>query len=326
MLPNSLLVHQVHQVLSELVRDTGMRVDMVDNIETQEMPDVVIGTPQKLLSKFDVYNLNFKVDVFQNIAYLVLDEADQLVEQTSEACLRRFLALANKRVKTILAAATVSTAGRRSTKNSIDRLFKNLTVRSTDRVHALPTNLEPNFVYCTGYEQKVEKLLEILGEMKPQQRALVFCGTVKSSEALYDILKKTHRHLDVGLINRCVDVETQLAVVDEQHGNKVIICTDLLARGIDIPRVSTVVQFDFPTNVLDYIHRSGRAGRNMQRCKASLLWTDADRDFFTLLSDNHDNLPALFSRKRGLRKRLKRGLPVGDTPARSGGEDLNDKM
>ncbi|GBE60548.1 DEAD-box ATP-dependent RNA helicase 39-like protein [Babesia ovata] len=290
------------------------------------MPDVVIGTPQKLLSKFHVYNLNFKVDIFKNIAYLVLDEADQLVEQTNEACLRRFLSLANKRVKTILAAATVSTAGRLSTKNSIERLFKNLNVLRTDRVHALPTNIEPDFVYCSDYDQKVEKLLEILRQMKPQQRALVFCGTVKSSEELFDSLKKAHRNMDVGLINRGVDVETQLAVIDKQRGNKIIICTDVLARGIDIPHVSTVVQFDFPTNVIDYIHRSGRAGRNMQQCKTTLLWTEADRAFYTLLSEHHDNLPALFSRKRGLRKRLKRGLPVGDTLVQSDGEDPNDKM
>ncbi|ORM41996.1 putative cation-transporting ATPase [Babesia sp. Xinjiang] len=291
---------------------TGLRIDMVDDIETQEMADIVIGTPLKLHHKFHVYNLNFKVDVFKNVAFLVIDEADQLVEQTNECDLRRILSLTNNRVKTVLAAATVSTAGRLSTENTITRLFRNVTVVSTEKFHTVPTHIESEFVYCVDRERKLEVLLDVIRQLQPRQRTLIFCNSVSSSARLLMDLKARNPRLDVGPVNRDIDIGTQLSVLDPEGGNKYIVCTDTLARGIDIGDVSLVVQFDFPKNVLDYIHRSGRAGRNMQQCKTVLLWTDEDRDFYTLLNEHRDNLPALFSRKRGLRKKLKRGLSIGE--------------
>ncbi|GIX63075.1 p-type ATPase [Babesia caballi] len=292
-------------------RGTGMRVGMVDEIETQEMPDVVIGTPLKLLDKFHLYNLNFKVDVFKNIAFLVLDEADQLVEQSSEDKLREFLALAKRRVKTVLAAATVSTAGRRSTENRIGRLFRPVKVVRSKSVHALPSHIECEFVYCADYDRKVEALLELLRQVGPGQRALVFCGSAESSQRLAARVKALEPRMDLGLISRGVEVAAQLAVLDADRGSRFTVCTNAIARGVDLPGVSLVVQFDFPTNILDHIHRAGRAGRGMQPCRTVLLWTDENREYYELLSEHRADLAALFSRKRGLRRKLKRGLSVG---------------
>ncbi|KAK1936264.1 putative helicase [Babesia divergens] len=326
MAPTHLLVHQLYHVLSKVIKGSGITVAMEDDIETQEMPSIVIGTPLKLLSKFKIYNLNFKVDVFQNIGILVLDEADQLIEETNEAALREFLKLARNRAKTVLAAATVSNAGRLSTENTIARLFRKLKVVRTDAVHSIPTHIDAEFVYCVDYNQKIETLLDVLQQVGSKERALIFCGSVESSKSLLHAMKAVNPRLDVGVVNRDVDLPTQLAALHPEHGNKFIVCTDTLARGIDLGNVNMVVQFDFPTNVLHYIHRAGRAGRNLQRCKTVLLWTDANREFHTLLYENRNNLTALFSRKRGLRKKLKRGVAITSHAPPEAGLDTNDSM
>ncbi|KAK1443498.1 RNA helicase like protein [Babesia gibsoni] len=310
MLPNSLLVHQVHCVMSNVFRGTGITVEMVDNIETQEMPSVVIGTPLKVLNKFKVYNMNFKVNVFENVRYLVLDEADQLVEETEEASMREFLKLTRKRVKTVLSAATVSTAGKLSTAKTIERLFKRIQVVKTDKVHSLPSHIDTEFVYCADYEQKVQTVLDVLQQVEPGKRALIFCGSVESSAKLADLLKQMNPRLDVGVVNRNVELPQQLAVLDIDRGNRFIVCTDSLARGLDLGDVSLTIQFDFPTSVLHYIHRTGRSGRNMQLSKTVLLWTDDNREFYHLLYEHRNNLELLFSRKRGLRKKIKRGIAI----------------
>eukprot|EP00371_Babesia_bovis_P002129 XP_001610776.1 helicase [Babesia bovis T2Bo] len=311
--PNSLLVHQAHGVVSNILRGTGLRVEMIDDIETQEMPDIIMGTLPKLEKKLSIYNLNFKLDVFLNIAYLVLDEADQLVEQCNEKLLRQFLHRASHRVKTVLAAATVSTAGRLSTENTIRRLFEKINVVSTANVHAVPRHIEHESIYCKSYEDKITALHSALKQVQRQQRALIFCKSVESSIQLFTRLKKENPRMDLGLINRDVDVITQLKTLDPQTGNRYIVCTDAISRGIDIENISLVVQFDFPKNVLDYIHRAGRAARNMLNGRTVLLWEDGDREFCELLNKHMNDLPSLFSRKRGLRKKIKRGISIGTT-------------
>ncbi|GFE54040.1 p-type ATPase [Babesia ovis] len=311
-LPNSLLVHQVYQILSGVLKSTGLRVETVDQIETQEMPDIVVGTLVKLWSKFNVYNLNFRLDVFKNIAFLVLDEADQLVEQSNTKLLRQFLQAASNRCRTILSAATVSTAGRLSTQNTINRLFPKLYTVASSQLHTVPRNIDPEFIYCATIEDKLDVLVSWIQGMGHRQRVLVFCGSTASSERIYEDLKSRMPRLQVGLINRDVDVTTQLECLNQ---SRCIVCTDVLARGIDLGDVELVIHFDFPKNVLDYIHRSGRAGRKLQLSRTLLLWTDADRDFYSLLDQHRNDLGLLFSRKRGLRKKLKRGLPIGATKA-----------
>lgn len=310
MVPNHILTNQVMLVLSKLFSGTGITVETVDNIETQEMPYVVIGTPLKLLTKFKVYNLNFKVNVFQNIKFLVLDEADQIVEETHEKSLREFLKLANRRSKTVLSAATVSTAGKLSTENTIRRLFKRIKTIKSDTLHSLPSNIDSEFVYCVDYRQKVQTVLDVLQQVGPDERAFIFCGSVESTVLLAHELKTRNPRLDIGLVNRDIDLQGQIKALDTINGNQFIVCTDNIARGIDIGTVKLVVQFDYPTSVLHYLHRAGRAGRNMRKCKTVLLWTDENKEFHHLLYENCNNLDVLFSRKRGLRKKLKRASAI----------------
>lgn len=90
----------------------------------------------------------------------------------------------------------------------------------------------------------------------------------------------------------------------------VMITTGLAARGIDIPNVNVVIQFDFPLNVADILHRAGRTGRAGADGKVISFVGEKNQDLYKLFSatiNNNSDITHLFSRKRRLRRRIKEG-------------------
>ena len=106
-------------------------------------------------------------------------------------------------------------------------------------------------------------------------KVLVFVNTLSSAKALYTFLTGAHRHAQhsaelgrwwhgkVGQLNKEVEPGEREVVVREFNEGKlkVLVCTDLASRGLDFPDVTAVVQFDFPVNSADYLHRAGRTAR-----------------------------------------------------------------
>eukprot|EP00795_Rhopilema_esculentum_P001680 gene1680-16156_t len=104
----------------------------------------------------------------------------------------------------------------------------------------------------------------------------------------------------------------RLAVIDGFSKGKynVLLTTGLAGRGLDIPNVNLVVQFDFPLNVADILHRAGRTGRAGSEGKVISLITEQNKDLYRLFRatiNKDEDVSHLFSRKRRLRRRIKEG-------------------
>ena len=138
---------------------------------------------------------------------------------------------------------------------------------------------------------------------------LVFLNTAEACAAVAGVLQKAGVkalgfHKKVGLEAR------QLALDDFRSGAcQVLVCTDMAARGIDLPNVQRVVQLQFALNVVQHLHRQGRAARAGREGQAFNFW---DREQLELVSeirkveDRGERIDEVFSRKRGFKKRLKK--------------------
>ena len=124
------------------------------------------------------------------------------------------------------------------------------------------------------------------GEEGTEPKVLVFVNTLSSAKALYAFLTGAHRraqqsspesrrwwHGRVGQLNKEVEPEEREEVVRKfrEGGLGVLVCTDLASRGLDFPDVTTVVQFDFPVNSADYLHRAGRTARAGKAGKGEVM-------------------------------------------------------
>ncbi|BAM39411.1 DEAD-box family RNA helicase [Theileria orientalis strain Shintoku] len=258
--PNSILIYQVHDVIKNLVEGMPIKSKTVDDIETGDLPHVVVSSPLKLLNKFKTYNLNYKVDAFQRVRTLVLDEVDQLLvhkETLPPVCDNVHLTYTHKqpltqiRKKTILCSSTLSSAGRRSDSKLVSQLFQNCTYVKSETLHKIPPSISINFVHYKDERERFDKLVEYLNNNK--HRTLIYCNNSTAVERLYSKLIKHGKN--VHILNKNVELIEQIMIATSQDKKLVVVSTDLSSRGVDFKHFKSVVHYDFPTNVIKFIHR-----------------------------------------------------------------------
>ena len=140
-----------------------------------------------------------------------------------------------------------------------------------------------NFATQNNPQHKTPIHQVIERDLRSDNRVMVFCNTLPSCRAVEHYLAES------GVVTRCyhgdVPIHQRRAAIAEfsglshvQEGQPVLVCTDLAARGLDIPgRVDHVVNFDFPLNPVDYIHRAGRTARAGNRGHITSLVAKGDR-------------------------------------------------
>ncbi|KAM1194298.1 hypothetical protein ACFX15_020608 [Malus domestica] len=137
---------------------------------------------------------------------------------------------------------------------------------------------------------------------------MVFANTVEAVESVAKILKRAgiecyQYHKDCSLEDRAK------TLVDFQEKGGIFVCTDSAARGVDIPNVSHVIQADFATSAVDFIHRVGRTARAGQYGLVTSMYTESNRDLVAAVRRAGElDLPVetAFSRKRSFRNKLKK--------------------
>ena len=207
---------------------------------------------------------------------LVIDEFDTFVDSGSEDNIRKLLdsylsAEGNRQV--IFASATVSKHmksiakeyfGEEDSWDHPDSSFKRLVEKST---HMNLSNLNHEFIHISDYD-KVKPLQLLMKEYKKYARkhntsCVVFCNSVQSARAIEHMLaeqgfKTASLHGEIPPRYRDKNFRR---FRDQEEGTRVLVATDLASRGLDIPAVSHIINFDFPKTISDYLHRAGRAGR-----------------------------------------------------------------
>lgn len=148
-----------------------------------------------------------------------------------------------------------------------------------DGVHRSLPNVRHRFELTRG-KDKLSLLKDILhastGKNK-NERILIFCNTVQSSRAVEYAINEDPAFHAVSYHGELNSREREKNLDDFRSGNeKLLVCTDLAARGLDIPDINHVVLFDFPLNPVDYLHRAGRCGRAGRSGKVTSLVSKRD--------------------------------------------------
>ncbi|CAL4952031.1 unnamed protein product [Urochloa decumbens] len=303
--PTRELTEQVYRVAKSISHHARFRSTMVSGgtrLRPQEdslnMPvDMVVGTPGRILDHIKDGNM-----VYGDIKYLVLDEADTMFDQGFGPDIRKFLApLKNRAAKpgdqgfqTVLVTATMTKA----VQKLIDEEFEGIVHLRTSSFQKRVATARHDFIKLTGSENKLEALLQVLEpSLAKGNKVMVFCNTLNSSRAVDHFLTENqistvNYHGEVPAEER---VENLNKFRNEEGDCPTLVCTDLAARGLDLD-VDHVIMFDFPSNSIDYLHRTGRTARMGAKGKVTSLVAKKDVALATRIEEaikKNESLEAL---------------------------------
>jgi len=213
---------------------------------------VLIATPGRLLdlTQRRVVNLS-------TVEVLVLDEADRMLDMGFLPDIRRVLSMLPTKRQTLLFSATMS--------SSIEQLARS-TMKEPKLIEVnqrgqAATSVEQT-AYQVGPESKTALLLALLEkERQPFERVLVFTRTRRGAERLSHILRAREHSVNRIHADRS-QPQREAALREFRDGDaRVLVATDIAARGLDVEAVSHVINYDVPAAPEDYVHRVGRTGR-----------------------------------------------------------------
>lgn len=213
---------------------------------------IVIGTPGRI---YDLLNRH-AIDG-SKIKMLIIDEADTMLDRGFKEQLYFILkAGLSDDMQICLFSATLSDETLEITNKFMNDPIQILVKKSEVQVEGI----KQYYINIDKEEGKLDILLDIYENISVNQ-SMVYCNSKGKVNWLYD--KLTSHGFPVGEIHGEMKLEDREAVMEKFRAGalKVLITTDLLARGIDVQQVSIVINFDVPTNRENYIHRIGRCGR-----------------------------------------------------------------
>jgi ATP-dependent RNA helicase RhlB len=260
MAPTRELAIQIHRDATEMAKSTGLRLGVVyggEGYESQRLEleagvDILIGTCGRLLDymKQGIYNLN-------NIEVIVLDEADRMFDLGFIKDIRYMfnkMPPATERLS-MLFSATLSFRVK-------ELAFEHMNdPTSVEVAPEQKTNLRiSEELFYPSNEDKMTLLQTLIEEDWPE-KAIVFANTKHSCEKVYDHLIADK--IRVGLLTGDVPQKKRLKILEQFTAGTVdvLVATDVAARGLHIPSVTHVFNYDLPDDCEDYVHRIGRTGR-----------------------------------------------------------------
>jgi len=212
--------------------------------------DMVVATPGRLL---DLMNRR-TVDV-SGVEVFVLDEADRMLDMGFWPDVRRIINALPAKRQNLLFSATMSAKVLDVIGHTLDRpVAIEIGPRST------PVDTVNQYIYPVDAMQKDELLVELL-KKREMERVLVFSKTKRRADYLAKMLER--RGLAVATIHSDLTQAQRQQTLDgfRSGRHRILIGTDIIARGIDVENVSHVINFDMPSNPEDYVHRIGRTAR-----------------------------------------------------------------
>ncbi|MEH0761365.1 DEAD/DEAH box helicase [Vibrio sp. 16] len=222
--------------------------------------DVLVATPGRLL---DLYQQ--KAIKFDQLEVLVLDEADRMLDMGFIRDIRKILALLPAKRQNLLFSATFSAEIRELAKGLVNDPIE----VSVSKENSTAVTIEQS-IYPADKRKKAPMLVKMIKDGDWKQ-TLVFCRTKHGANRLAFFLNKEGITAAPIHGNKSQGARTR-ALADFKSGEvKVLVATDIAARGIDIPQLPQVVNFELPNVSEDYVHRIGRTGRAGEVGKAYSL-------------------------------------------------------
>ncbi|MCF8714342.1 DEAD/DEAH box helicase [Joostella atrarenae] len=278
MVPTRELVVQVVDEIAKFSKYMNIRVEGVyggTNINRQKQAlaqgtDIIVATPGRL------YDLVISRAVqLKEVRKLVIDEVDVMLDLGFRFQLNNIFELLQERRQNIMFSATMT--------DEIETLINDF-FRGTEKVSVAVSgtpleNIEQTSYSVPNFYTKINLLHHILKDKNIYKKVLVFVSNKKSADLLFSVLTENFKD-DVCVIHSNKTQNYRLRSIEEfeQGIHRILVTTDVMARGLDLNKISHVFNFDTPGFPENYMHRIGRTGRAEEKGSSVLFFTEKEEE------------------------------------------------
>ncbi len=286
MVPTHELAMQVAGVFQKLMVHSGLivlglfgGVQQAPQIERlKKGVDVLVATPGRMFDLASQGYLSFK-----KVEILVLDEADHMLELGFISDMQQLVKRIPKRRQTLFFSATIN--------EHIKDLAYGL-VNHAVRIQISPKDpVSKNIDHAVAFVEMDDKrfFLERFIQQNPESKILVFVRTKVRAERVAKAMERVNIPTQTIHGDKVQDERSQVMKKFREGQNKILIATDVSARGIDIPNVEFVINYDLPEVAENYVHRVGRTGRGVKRGVAVSFCSTEEKEILASIEEFLDN-------------------------------------
>ncbi len=218
---------------------------------SQHPPHIAVGTPGRILDHLKRDTLNLK-----KVKMFVLDEADRMLDMGFADEMDAIIGYLPKQRQTLLFSATFPA----NIQSISHRIQKNPAMIAIEETKSEAPKIEQSIVTYDDHAQKNEIVAKLLYKYEPES-TVIFCNTIAACQDLEDYLYQQ----DIDVLSLHGDLEQrdrdQVLLRFSNRSCRVLVATDVAARGLDISDLSMVINYDLPFDPEVYVHRIGRTGR-----------------------------------------------------------------
>ncbi|MGV8131443.1 MAG: DEAD/DEAH box helicase [Candidatus Pacearchaeota archaeon] len=283
--PTRELAEQVGKTLYKFSRKKGIHVSQIyggvsmdPQVRTIRNSDIIVGTPGRLLDHLERRTLNLS-----KIKFLVLDEADRMLDMGFVRDVEKILKNCPVNKQTLLFTATLS-----QDISYMARKYMNNPVHVEAGEKVDPTKLYQIY-YDVNHEQKFSLLAHLL-KLEKNGVVMVFCNTRRNTDKLTRNLGMNGIRAESIHGGHSQNRRSSTLQAFHERGILILICTDVAARGLDIKDVSHVYNYDIPKTPADYVHRIGRTARAGKNGIAISFVSSGDHSEFRQIMRQVDNV------------------------------------
>ncbi|RKD13272.1 DEAD/DEAH box helicase [Pelobium manganitolerans] len=231
--------------------------------------DILIATPGRFMDLYLDGHINTK-----KLQVLVLDEADKMMDMGFMPQINKILEVVPRKRQNMLFSATMS--------ERVEKLAENFLLWPT-KIEVTPqatpaTTVEQVLYHVPNFKTKIN-LLKVFVEDDPEvKKLIIFCRSRATAENVYRFLVRRFNESHVKVLHANKGQNTRINSINAFKNDEVriLVATDVAARGIDVSDVSHVINFDVPIIYEDYVHRIGRTGRAYNSGKAVTFCNEAE--------------------------------------------------
>jgi ATP-dependent RNA helicase RhlE len=279
LVPTRELVLQVTSQIKDVAKYTNIRVVSIyggTNIKNQKIAiaggvDIVVATPGRLYDLAIDRSLQLK-----GVRKLVIDEVDVMLDLGFRFQLSQIFDLLLDRRQNIMFSATMT--------DEIDLLI-NEYFKTPEKISIAVSgtpldNIEQQCYRVKNYHTKVNLLVHLLNDKNEYKKVLVFVSNKKRADRLFESLSLLFGE-QVCVIHSNKSQNFRLKSIEsfDTGLSRVLVATDVIARGLDLEKISHVINFDTPHFPENYMHRIGRTGRAEEQGKSVLFYDEKEEEF-----------------------------------------------
>jgi translation initiation factor 4A len=229
----------------------GIKLEDTNNFNNKHTPHVIVGCPGRVYDMIRREKISTK-----SIKLLILDEADEMLSSGFKDQVYNIFQYLNNDIQVALFTATLPT----SVSPIIDKIMRNPVVINVNREALTLDGISQYYVPIDSDNEKYQTLQKLFSYLTVSQ-CIIYCNSIKRVNDLYEIMKE--EGFPVSMVHSNMDklIRTESFNEFKTGKSRVLISSDVTARGIDIQQVSIVINFDLPKCIHKYLHRIGRSGR-----------------------------------------------------------------